>query len=235
MVSSRTPEGEPNSCPVCFSKIVIEPSRPSGDAPCPKCGTLLWFIKSGRGVYYHESDKIAPIREKVMEAIRRHLGGAPKHLADSTSFIADVVADSLDIVELVMEMEEKLGVTIPDAEAEQIKTVGEAIDYIARRRLPRSGTPPFAPGDRVMAWAMHAQAVGLGLELAVHWTEGARRTWYIEFYEGSFASRRLVVVTHPLRGHCPRAHHLRRGDRAPPAFNPRWKELLRSCGAGPAR
>jgi acyl carrier protein len=146
IVSSRTPEGEPNSCPVCRSRIVIEASRPSGDAPCPKCGTLLWFIKSGRGVYYHESDKIAPIREKIMETIRKHLRVAPEHLADSTSF-DDVGADSLDIVELVMELDEEFGINIPDAEAQRIKTVGEAIDYIARHGTPRS--PPFAPGDRV--------------------------------------------------------------------------------------
>ena len=41
--SSRTPEGEPNRCPVCGKDLQIEPSRPPGDAPCPHCGTLLWF------------------------------------------------------------------------------------------------------------------------------------------------------------------------------------------------
>lgn len=42
-VSTRTPEGEPNKCPVCGHAICVEPSRPPGDAPCPYCGTLLWF------------------------------------------------------------------------------------------------------------------------------------------------------------------------------------------------
>jgi hypothetical protein len=41
--SSRTPEGEPNRCPVCGKPVVIDPSRPPGDAPCPHCGHLLWF------------------------------------------------------------------------------------------------------------------------------------------------------------------------------------------------
>jgi hypothetical protein len=41
--STRTPEGEPNECPVCGHKVRLEPSRPPGDAPCPQCGTLLWF------------------------------------------------------------------------------------------------------------------------------------------------------------------------------------------------
>ncbi len=42
-ISSRTPEGEPNRCPVCGNALSLEPSRPPGDAPCPFCGTLLWF------------------------------------------------------------------------------------------------------------------------------------------------------------------------------------------------
>jgi hypothetical protein len=41
--SSRTPEGEPNRCPICGNDLQIEPSRPPGDAPCPHCGYLLWF------------------------------------------------------------------------------------------------------------------------------------------------------------------------------------------------
>ena len=44
--STRTPEGEPNRCPVCGKDLRIEPSRPPGDAPCPHCGHLLWFPSS---------------------------------------------------------------------------------------------------------------------------------------------------------------------------------------------
>jgi anti-anti-sigma factor len=43
VISSRTPEGQPNHCPVCGSYIRIEPSDPAGEAPCPRCGHLLWF------------------------------------------------------------------------------------------------------------------------------------------------------------------------------------------------
>src|SRR3954452_22282213 len=43
VISSRTPEGRPNLCPVCGSAVKIEPSDPAGDAPCPHCGHLLWF------------------------------------------------------------------------------------------------------------------------------------------------------------------------------------------------
>jgi tetratricopeptide (TPR) repeat protein len=41
--STRTPEGEPNRCPVCGKEFRLEPSRPPGDAPCPHCGCLNWF------------------------------------------------------------------------------------------------------------------------------------------------------------------------------------------------
>lgn len=51
--ASRTPEGEPNICHVCGSGVTIEPSRPSGDAPCPSCGTLLWFGDSSPGLIDH--------------------------------------------------------------------------------------------------------------------------------------------------------------------------------------
>jgi hypothetical protein len=42
-ISSRTPEGDPNHCPFCGHDLRLEPSQPLGDAPCPSCGSLLWF------------------------------------------------------------------------------------------------------------------------------------------------------------------------------------------------
>ena len=43
VISSRTPEGEANRCTVCGSEVKVEPSDPTGDAPCSRCGHLLWF------------------------------------------------------------------------------------------------------------------------------------------------------------------------------------------------
>lgn len=42
-ISSRTPEGDATRCPVCGAILTLEPSRPPGDAPCPSCGSLVWF------------------------------------------------------------------------------------------------------------------------------------------------------------------------------------------------
>lgn len=66
--SSRTPEGQPNRCPVCGKDARVEPSIPPGDAPCPHCGHLLWFDP---GV--HEgSEGLAARRGAPIEACFRH-------------------------------------------------------------------------------------------------------------------------------------------------------------------
>jgi acyl carrier protein len=72
------------------------------------------------------------IEERVIEIVCENLGVNKEQVTRSTSFIEDVGADSLDIVELIMELEEEFEITIPDDQAEKIKTVGEAIDYIER-------------------------------------------------------------------------------------------------------
>jgi hypothetical protein len=43
VISSRTPDGAPGECPVCSASIYTQPSWPAGDAPCPNCGSLVWF------------------------------------------------------------------------------------------------------------------------------------------------------------------------------------------------
>jgi acyl carrier protein len=54
----------------------------------------------------------------------------PENVTMETSFVNDLGADSLDTVELVMELEEEFGLTIPDEEAANIQTVGSAVEYV---------------------------------------------------------------------------------------------------------
>ncbi len=75
---------------------------------------------------------MASIEERVIDIVCENLGVNRESVSRPTSFIEDIGADSLDIVELVMELEEEFEITIPDEEAEKIKTVGEAIDYIEK-------------------------------------------------------------------------------------------------------
>ena len=72
----------------------------------------------------------SPIETKVKSIIADQLGVGEDEIKPESSFIEDLGADSLDIVELVMAMEEEFEVEIPDEEAENIKSVGDAINYI---------------------------------------------------------------------------------------------------------
>ena len=68
--------------------------------------------------------------DRVKKIVVEHLGVEGDKVTEEASFIDDLGADSLDIVELVMAFEEEFGVEIPDDAAEKISTVKDAIDYI---------------------------------------------------------------------------------------------------------
>ncbi len=70
------------------------------------------------------------IEEKVKKIIVDQLGVKEEQVKMEASFVDDLGADSLDTVELVMALEEEFNLEIPDEDAENITTVGEAIDYI---------------------------------------------------------------------------------------------------------
>ncbi|RKH03908.1 MULTISPECIES: acyl carrier protein [Corallococcus] len=72
----------------------------------------------------------SPIEAKIKSIIADQLGVGEDEITLASSFIEDLGADSLDIVELVMAMEEEFEVEIPDDEAENIKTVGDAVNYV---------------------------------------------------------------------------------------------------------
>ncbi len=72
--------------------------------------------------------------ERVKKIVGEHLGVENEKVTEEASFIDDLGADSLDIVELVMAFEEEFGVEIPDDAAEKITTVKDAIDYIDQNK-----------------------------------------------------------------------------------------------------
>lgn len=72
------------------------------------------------------------IEEKVMQIVSEQMSVDKGEISQATSFVNDLNADSLDTVELVMELEDEFDLTIPDEEAEKLKTVGEAINYIKK-------------------------------------------------------------------------------------------------------
>jgi acyl carrier protein len=88
---------------------MLEPSDPTGDSCCPSCGELLWWFRD------RLNQRGATLEELLSQRI-------------------NVGTDSLDMVELVMELEEEFDVTISDIDAEQIQTIEDLIRYLRRRR-----------------------------------------------------------------------------------------------------
>jgi len=71
--------------------------------------------------------------ERVAAIIVEQLGVSKEEIQPEASFIDDLGADSLDIVELVMAMEEAFDIEIPDEDAEKIQTIGDAMNYVKER------------------------------------------------------------------------------------------------------
>jgi acyl carrier protein len=110
-ISSRTPEGTPHRCPICGQVAKLAPSYPGGDSVCPACGHLLWQF-----------------RDRAFQAS----GVAKELIKFETSLRDELGIDSLDLVELIMELEEETGTTIPDAVAARFKSVRDVIEYLRR-------------------------------------------------------------------------------------------------------
>jgi len=75
----------------------------------------------------------ADIFDRVQKVVVEQLDVAPEKVTPEASFANDLQADSLDVVELVMALEEEFDIEIPDEAAEQIDTVGKAVDYISEK------------------------------------------------------------------------------------------------------
>ncbi len=73
------------------------------------------------------------IEAEVKKIIEEKLGVNAEQITDDASFIDDLGADSLDQVELVMDFEDKFEIDIPDEDAEKMRTVGEAVNYLKER------------------------------------------------------------------------------------------------------
>jgi acyl carrier protein len=124
VIPSRTPEGFPSRCPLCGAETNLEFSDPAGDAPCPKCGHLLWL----------SGELLSWLRTRLTDT-----AGVPIDRVNADTALAELGTPSLDAVELVMEREEKFDVSIPEEVAERIETVGDAIRCIEQSRRGDSG------------------------------------------------------------------------------------------------
>ena len=123
-VSSRTPEGFPSECALCGASTNLEFSAPSRDAVCPNCGSLVWLSAELLSTFQRQFSDV--------------LGVTLDRITPDTT-LADLGADSLDLVELVMELDEEFDVSIPDDIAQRIQTIGDLMRYIEQQRRKPGG------------------------------------------------------------------------------------------------
>ena len=76
----------------------------------------------------------AAILDKIKDVVADKLDADPADVVDSASFMDDLGADSLDVVELIMGLEDEFGIEISDEEAEGIRTVGDAVKFIVEKQ-----------------------------------------------------------------------------------------------------
>jgi acyl carrier protein len=98
------------------------------------CGGI-WV--AGNALRFHELKiarevNMSDVAERVKKIVVENLGVEGEKVVETASFIDDLGADSLDIVELVMAFEEEFGCEIPDDAAEQIQTVGDAVKFLEK-------------------------------------------------------------------------------------------------------
>lgn len=97
--------------------------------------TLVELIRSAVFSFWRMINvaNLENLDEKVINIVSEQLNVAKDEITLSSNYLDDLKADSLDLVELVMEFEDEFGITVPDEDYEKIRTVGDSITYIKEK------------------------------------------------------------------------------------------------------
>jgi acyl carrier protein len=119
-----------DGCRLVSEPVVVGSDRDGGR---PKYRNR--FVPRATSVLSWEGNRVSTIvEEKVIGIVSEQLGVPKEEVKLESSIIEDLKADSLDVVELVMELEDEFDITIPDDDYEKLKTVGDAIKYIDEKK-----------------------------------------------------------------------------------------------------
>jgi acyl carrier protein len=116
---------------------LTEPRPAGSDTTNAACSVLVVLLPAGRGSAFRplqHASTFMSVEQRVKQIIVEQLGVDESQVDNTASFVDDLGADSLDIVELVMAFEEAFDIDIPDEDAEKIATVKDAIDYIENKK-----------------------------------------------------------------------------------------------------
>jgi len=128
MSSAPTPVVSLDCCPGFGTKAVPDAALTSGNLPCPACGRVLWFFRDAAGLQVFSKETA----DKVLDVIVSKLDVEREKLTPSLAFQEDLGADSLDVAEMIMQLEEDFDIAFPNEDAETVRTVGDAIRAVER-------------------------------------------------------------------------------------------------------
>jgi acyl carrier protein len=132
---SDMPEGLPGSCPLCEAEVRVEVSAFTGDVICPRCRCWLCFVWIPPELRFYPGVDVTPAKRKQVARLLSRVFGTPAARVDamgSPELWRELGGDSLDMVELVMELEEEGELVLPEDVAERIHSAADLIDTIIR-------------------------------------------------------------------------------------------------------